>query len=252
MSTDNHSKRSDRERLGNSIIGDCDDLFQDGNKSTEEKSISIEAQVDSCLVLEEVNSAIVSKSRIEDGKLIIPLNPFRRIGNHKKHTTNYTQKNRKNKKQLPYINMVVDSGATRHCCNNLELMKNISNVNVNIMVGNGDIIKATKMGDIGFIKDVLYLPEINHFLFSLSFFLSQTTTIKNNIAITFKEAYCEIKSGNTVIARGMVNEKNLYIMRLSTEFTVDERNYHDAYIIDSTNAKKQNKQKNTSKNMAYI
>ena len=116
------------------------------------------------------------------------------------------------KTQIPYINVIVDSGATRHCCNNLDIMNNIRNTNVNIMVGNGNIIQATKMGDIGCIKDILYLPEIKHFLFSISYMLHSMET--NKCRVEFFDGGFEFKKGNKIMARGVLATSNLYIMRV--------------------------------------
>lgn len=110
----------------------------------------------------------------------------------------------------PYVNVIVDSGATRHCCNNLDIMSNIRNTNVNIMVGNGNIIHATKMGDIGCIKDVLYLPEIKHFLFSISYILTSCLKCR----VEFFNGGFQLKVGRKIIARGVLAESNLYVLRV--------------------------------------
>ena len=135
--------------------------------------------------------------------------------------------------------MIIDSGATRHCSNYINHMTNIRNTNVTIMVGNGDILKSTKMGDIGILKDILYIPEIKHFLFSLSYFLN--TTKKYGIpdkSITFEKDYCEILHKRNIIARGILNENNLYVMRLLLESTpetnTDKRKKENALVAVST------------------
>ena len=110
----------------------------------------------------------------------------------------------------PYVNVIVDSGATRHCCNNLDIMSNIRNTNVNIMVGNGNIIHATKMGDIGCIKDVLYLPEIKHFLFSISYMLNSCPECR----VEFFNGGFQLKVGRKIIGRGVLAESNLYVLRV--------------------------------------
>lgn len=130
-----------------------------------------------------------------------------------KTKTKTQNKNDANNKQMPYINVIVDSGATRHCCNNLDIMTNIRNTNVNIMVGNGNIIQATKMGDIGCIKDVLYLPEIKHFLFSISYMLH--TAGKQKYRVEFFHGGFDLKFKRKIIARGILASSNLYVMRVS-------------------------------------
>lgn len=160
----------------------------------------------SFFALEELNSIslVESITKIQ----IVPFNPFtplKRVKNSKR----VTKKNRKNK--IPYFNMVIDSGATRHCCNHLAMMNNIRNTNTNIMVGNGNIIKATKVGDIGIIKDILYIPEIRRTLFSLSYFLNQHDT-----SVKIFKNYCELLYKSKVIARGIKNNENLYIIRVYT------------------------------------
>ena len=177
-----------------------------------------------CLYMEEINIAKLSTA--QSNTLSIPLNPLIRYNgaNKPKNTTRKnnqkTPKIPKTPKAQPYINMIVDSGATRHCSNHINHMTNIRNTNVIIMVGNGDILKSTKMGDIGILKDILYIPEIKHFLFSLSYFLNTT---KNygipDKSITFEKDYCEILHKRNIIARGILNENNLYVMRLLLEST---------------------------------
>ena len=130
----------------------------------------------------------------------------------KKSTHHLTKKNRSS--TLPYLNVVVDSGATRHCCNNIDIMTHIRNTDVNIMVGNGNIIKATKMGNIGMIRDVLYLPEIKHFLFSLSYFLNDLCNETSKMSVSFKKYYFEIKYERKLLCRGLMNNTNLYVMRM--------------------------------------
>lgn len=44
------------------------------------------------------------------------------------------------------------SGATRLCCNNIDIMTHIRNTGINIIIGNGNIIKTTKMGNNGMIR----------------------------------------------------------------------------------------------------
>ena len=131
----------------------------------------------------------------------------------KKSTHHLTKKNRNS--TLPYLNVVVDSGATRHCCNNIDIMTHIRNTDVNIMVGNGNIIKATKMGNIGMIRDVLYLPEIKHFLFSLSYFLNDLCNETSKMSVSFKKYYFEIKYERKLLCRGLLNNTKLYVMRMS-------------------------------------
>ena len=131
----------------------------------------------------------------------------------KKSTHHLTKKNRSS--TLPYLNVVVDSGATRHCCNNIDIMTHIRNTDVNIMVGNGNIIKATKMGNIGMIRDVLYLPEIKHFLFSLSYFLNDLCNETSKMSVSFKKYCFEIKYERKLLCRGLLNNTNLYVMRMS-------------------------------------
>lgn len=130
----------------------------------------------------------------------------------KKSTHHLSKKNRNS--TLPYLNVVVDSGATRHCCNNIDIMTHIRNTDVNIMVGNGNIIKATKMGNIGMIRDVLYLPEIKHFLFSLSYFLNDLCNETSKMSVSFKKYYFEIKCERKLLCRGLMNNTNLYVMRM--------------------------------------
>lgn len=137
---------------------------------------------------------------------------------HNKYSGKTRKNSKQNKKdnmkqQMPYVNVIVDSGATRHCCNNLDIMTNIRNTNVNIMVGNGNIIQATKMGDIGCIKDVLYLPEIKHFLFSISYMIHSAG--KQKYRVEFFDGGFELKHERKIIARGILASSNLYVMRVS-------------------------------------
>ena len=95
-----------------------------------------------CLYMEEINIAKLSTA--QSNTLSIPLNPLIRYNgaNKPKNTTRKNQKTPKTPKTpkaQPYINMIVDSGATRHCSNHINHMTNIRNTNVIIMVGNGDI-----------------------------------------------------------------------------------------------------------------
>ena len=78
------------------------------------------------------------------------------------------------------------------------------------MVGNGNIIHATKMGDIGCIKDVLYLPEMKHFLFSISYFLLSCPECR----VEFFSDGFQLKLGRKIIARGILAESNLYVLRI--------------------------------------
>lgn len=150
----------------------------------------------------------------------IILDPFSNICTLKKRGKNKTLRSEKSRKKNktrksthkddPYINVIVDSGATRHCCNNLDIMSNVRNTNINIMVGNGNIIHATKMGDIGCIKDVLYLPEMKHFLFSISYFLLSCPECR----VEFFSDGFQLKLGRKIIARGILAESNLYVLRI--------------------------------------
>ena len=120
-----------------------------------------------------------------------------------------------------YVNVIVDSGATRHCCNTLDIMSNIRNTNVNIMVGNGNVIHATKMGDIGCIKDVLYLPEIKHFLFSISYMLTSCPECR----VEFFNDGFQLKVGRKIIGRGVLAESNLYVLRVQLP-----KQYHPIHL----------------------
>ena len=101
---------------------------------------------------------IVHKSKILQEHIIF--NPYAKNCSRFNHSLDKTRKTRKRNIAEPYINVIIDSGASRHCCNNLDIMSNIRKTNVNIMVGNGAIIHASKMGDIGCVKDILYLVLI--------------------------------------------------------------------------------------------
>ena len=99
---------------------------------------------------------IVHKSKTLQEHIIFNPYAYSRVN----HSLGKTRKKRKRSIAEPYINVIIDSGASRHCCNNLDIMSNIKKTNVNIMVGNGAIIHASKMGDIGCVKDILYLVLI--------------------------------------------------------------------------------------------
>ena len=162
------------------------------------------------------NAKINKTSKSPTHIILDPFSNICRLKKGKKKTLRSKKSQRKNKtrksshKDEPYINVIVDSGATRHCCNNLDIMSNVRNTNINIMVGNGSIIHATKMGDIGCIKDVLYLPEIKHFLFSISYFLLSCPECR----VEFFTDGFQLKIGRKIIARGILAESNLYVLRL--------------------------------------
>ena len=174
-------------------------------------------------LLAELHSSQNVSKKISNTHIV--LDPFSNVGckryptksnNDQKHSK-LKSKTRKVTKKEPYINVIVDSGATRHCCNNLDIMSNVRNTNVNIMVGNGNIIQATKMGDIGCIKDVLYLPEIKHFLFSISYMLYTNSDIRVEF---FKDGF-QLKNKRKTIARGILGKSNLYVMRVRLPKNID-------------------------------
>ena len=170
-------------------------------------------------IVEQIHSSInVSKNKTSKVQKHIVLEPFNVFmcnnSNTKQNKDNRKSKAKQGTRKLspkgPYVNVIVDSGATRHCCNNLDIMSNIKNTNVNIMVGNGNIIHATKMGDIGCIKDVLYLPEIKHFLFSISYMLHTCPKCR----VEFFNHGFQLKVGRKIIGRGVLADSNLYVLRV--------------------------------------
>ena len=111
------------------------------------------------------------------------------------------------------INAIVDTGATRHCSNTPEYMENIRETSVSIVIANGTIIHAAKMGDIGVIKDVLYVPEINHqLLFSVKYFLQ--SNIDHKFTFNLKDNIIQLKQKNKLVAQGVANQGELYILKI--------------------------------------
>ena len=149
---------------------------------------------------------IVHKSKNSQENIIF--NPY--ACSRVNHSLGKMRKKRRRSIAEPYINVIIDSGASRHCCNNLDIMSNIRKTNVNIMVGNGTIIRASKMGDIGCVKDILYLPEINHFLFSISYFLNTNS----NLSVEFSNSSFSIKDDRKILGRGTLSGSNLYLLKM--------------------------------------
>lgn len=182
------------------------------------------------------NVAKSKKSKQHRHIVLDPLNVFMcNNSNTKQNKDNRKSKAKQGTRKLspkgPYVNVIVDSGATRHCCNNLDIMSNIKNTNVNIMVGNGNIIHATKMGDIGCIKDVLYLPEIKHFLFSISYMLHTCPKCR----VEFFNHGFQLKVGRKIIGRGVLADSNLYVLRVRLPKyydNIDKNNLDKSLFID--------------------
>jgi hypothetical protein len=188
----------------------------------------------------ELHSTKVTKNlSTSKGRKHIVLDPFKAFtcknskSKQNKNGRNKKSKNKTRKASIndPYVNVIVDSGATRHCCNNLDIMDNIRNTNINIMVGNGDTIQATKMGDIGCIKDVLYLPEIKHFLFSISYILYTSPECR----VEFYKDGFQLKNGRKIIARGVLADSHLYVLRVrlpQNYIKSNKRNVDKSLFID--------------------
>ena len=94
--------------------------------------------------IDHKSTNIVHKSKTSQEHIIF--NPYALNCSRANHTLGKTRKKRRRSIAEPYINLIIYSGASRHCCNNLDIMSNIRKTNVNIMVGNGTIIYASKNG----------------------------------------------------------------------------------------------------------
>ena len=79
-------------------------------------------------------------------------------------------------------------------------MNNIRKTHTGIIVANGSTIYATKMGDIGVIKDVLYLPELKQqLLFSVNYFLQSNP--KHKFTFHFKDNIMQLKQKNKILKK---------------------------------------------------
>ncbi|XP_065356230.1 uncharacterized protein LOC135950626 [Calliphora vicina] len=103
-----------------------------------------------------------------------------------------------------------DSGATSHMCNNKSLFDNLRTCSeFEIMTANNSVMKGNLMGDINMkvkvgenpsdiiLRDVLYLPDTNSNLLSIS------KIVKHKHKLIFDSSGCKvIDSDNEIIARG--------------------------------------------------
>ena len=138
----------------------------------------------------------------------------RKHSTHHKHNhkANSVQTHKKKRKKSN-INAIVDTGATRHCSNTTKHMKNIRKTNTGIVVANGATIYATKMGDIGVIKDVLYIPELKQqLLFSVNYFLHSNP--EHKFTFHFKDNIIQLKQKNKLVAQGESKQGRLYILNI--------------------------------------
>ena len=92
-------------------------------------------------------------------------------------------------------------------------MKNIRKINTGIVVANGSTIYATKMGDIGVIKDVLFIPELKQqLLLSVNYFLQSNP--EHKFTFHFKDNIIQLKQKNKLVAQGESKQGRLYILNV--------------------------------------
>ena len=133
--------------------------------------------------------------------------------NHKCNLTSSSIQTRKKKRKKAIIHAIIDTGATRHCSNTTKHMNNIRKTHTGIIIANGSTIYATKMGDIGVIKDVLYLPELKQqLLFSVNYFLQSNP--KHKFTFHFKDNIMQLKQKNKLVAQGESKQNRLYILNI--------------------------------------
>lgn len=113
----------------------------------------------------------------------------------------------------------MDSGATRHVCNNIELFTNIKEIsNTRIRLPNQSLIQVHQIGDIKvneklFLKEVLFVPQFELNLI----FVTMLTEHDNDLMVELYYNHAmirQIKSKN-VIGKGNV-EAGLYILQEQT------------------------------------
>ena len=90
-------------------------------------------------------------------------------------------------------NWIIDSGATDHICNTINMFTNVKEVDSNlheVTIPDGSKLKVTKIGDVHFndrvtLRNVLFLPSIRFNLISVHKLCSD-----NNISLTFSPFEC--------------------------------------------------------------
>lgn len=97
---------------------------------------------------------------------------------------------------LSNTHWIFDSGASDHMCNTIKLFTNIRDIaskNHKIIIPDGTTLNVMKIGDISltkdlFLKNVLFVPEIQFNLISVS-----KLTLDNNISLIFSTDACYVQ-----------------------------------------------------------
>lgn len=163
------------------------------------------------------------------------------------------------------IEWIVDSGATRHICNNQESFRTLKQLNetISLTLPDGTKILAENEGTcemktinekgevkrIG-ITNVLFAPEVKHN------FLSVSKIDQKGYTVLFKNNKCVILDNNTIITTAILKD-NLYIVEDINENISEETkrssnfigNYHGEKTIEKgkQNGKKKFKRKHQNK-----
>ena len=151
--------------------------------------------------------------------------------------------------QTMYIPVIVDSGATRHCTHDDTYMNNKIKDDVTIILGNGKSVKAYSSGSIGPLENVLHVPHLRYFLFSISAYLSEPTNHRKTIS--FDETHMYIMEDDNVIATGTKdNNTGLYNLYITTNCKVEKKSRKSEVAnITSINAATRS---NKHKKRAYV
>ncbi|KAJ6701195.1 hypothetical protein OIU74_012532 [Salix koriyanagi] len=153
-------------------------------------------------------------------------------------TSNNSQKN----------SWLIDSGCTSHMTKYLSIFSSIDHtIRPKIKLGNGDIVQAKGRGAVKVsttkgtkvIKDVLYIPELNQNLLSVS------QMLRNGYEVAFKENFCFITDANdSAIAKIKIEGSSFYLdlnvvegnaLSVKSEMSVDWDKKPEHYNLECLN-----------------
>ena len=101
------------------------------------------------------------------------------------------------------IQIIFDSGANHHVFNNIQLFRNLrNNDKVEITTADGTVSTSTKIGDVYWLKDVHYAPELQSNVISIT----QLDRLGFYFVIKNQKLKLFIKENNLILTSHMKHE----------------------------------------------
>ena len=134
------------------------------------------------------------------------------------------------------INFIFDSGCTRHICPSINYFDYFQELEGDVVLGNGEIVKSYGFGNVGVLEDVLFVPDICMGLISIS------QLDEKGYKIIFNKGTITVyDSSNNEFLKGIKKDKLYFIVNDENCGITDENHHEYAFAnLPNENDKKRN------------